>query len=488
VFYFKFVAVLGFKPTYLFELIIMKEELAELNNTFRDNISTVNNEGKRIWVHARKPKGRFYNFRNLLGYFLIVFLFLAPIIKINGEQLILLDILERRFVFFGIIFWPQDFYLFYLIMFAVIVFIIVFTVVYGRLFCGWACPQTIFMELVFRKIEWLIDGNPTEQRKLKAQKMNFSKIWKRTLKHCIFWSISFLISNLFLAYLISTKELLKIISEPVLLHLTGFIAIILFTSVFYFIFAWFREQVCTIMCPYGRLQGVLLDSNSIIVAYDYNRGEPRGAARKKDIEAGVVKGDCIDCKLCVQVCPTSIDIRNGNQLECINCTACIDACNSVMKKQRKPIGLIRYASLKGIQEGQKFKLTTRNVAYTIFLFLILAFTTTIFLKRGSIETVILRTPGMVYQEQPNNEISNLYNFKVVNKSHQDIVLDIRLLQPVGRIVVSGETLLKYNSKMEGVIVVFINKSDIKNKKTKLRFGVYHNNSLLEEYETNFAYK
>jgi len=466
----------------------MNEYLNDGNDTFRDNISTVNSEGKRLWVFARKPKGKLYNYRNLFGYFLIALLILAPILKINGEQMILLDILDRRFVFFGIIFWPQDFYLFYLIMLAIIVFIIVFTVVYGRLFCGWACPQTIFMELVFRKIEWLIDGNHTEQRKLQAQKLNFSKIWKRILKHSIFWIISFLISNLFLAYLVSTKELFKIISEPISAHLAGFISIVIFTSVFYFVFAWFREQVCTIMCPYGRLQGVLLDANSIIVAYDYKRGEPRGAARKKEIEAGVVKGDCIDCKLCVQVCPTSIDIRNGNQLECINCTACIDACNSVMKKQKKPNGLIRYASLKGIQEDQKFKLTTRNIAYTVFLFFILAFTTSLFVNRGSIETVILRTPGMVFQEQPNDEISNLYNFKIVNKSNEDIKLEIKLIEPVGRIVVSGETLLKYSSKTEGIIVVYLNKKDIKGKKNVLKFGIYHNDILLEEYESVFAYK
>ena len=466
----------------------MNGYLNEVNDTFRDNISTVNSEGKRLWVFARKPKGKLYNYRNLFGYFLIALLVLAPILKINGEQMILLDILDRRFIFFGIIFWPQDFYLFYLIMLAIIVFIIVFTVVYGRLFCGWACPQTIFMELVFRKIEWLIDGNHTEQRKLKAQKLNFSKIWKRTLKHSIFWIISFLISNLFLAYLVSTKELFHIISDPISVHLPGFVSIIIFTSVFYFVFAWFREQVCTIMCPYGRLQGVLLDANSIIVAYDYKRGEPRGAARKKEIEAGIVKGDCIDCKLCVQVCPTSIDIRNGNQLECINCTACIDACNYVMKKQKKPLGLIRHASLKGIQESQKFKLTTRNIAYTVFLFFILAFTTSLFINRGSIETVILRTPGMVYQEQPNNEISNLYNFKIVNKSNEDIKLNIRLIEPKGRIVVSGETLLKYSSKTEGIIVVYLNIKDIKSNKSKLKFGIYHSDILLEEYESVFAYK
>lgn len=215
---------------------------------------------------------------------------------------------------------------------------------------------------------------------------------------------------------------------------------------------------------------------------------PEAQPEKREIEAGIKKGDCIDCKLCIQVCPTAIDIRNGNQLECINCNACIDACNSVMKKQKKPSGLIRYASIKGIQEGQKFKLTTRNVAYTVFLFIILAFTTSISIKRGDIETVILRTPGMVYQEQPNNEISNLYNFKIVNKSRKELQIEIKLLEPKGHIVVSGETLLKNSSKTEGVIVVFLNKNQIKDAKTKLKFGIYQNSKLLEFFETNFAYK
>ncbi len=458
------------------------------HKSFRDEISTVDKQGKRQWVFARKPTGKLYNYRQLFGYFLLAFLVLAPIIRINGEQMILLDVLQRRFIFFGVVFWPQDFYLFYLIMLAVILFIIVFTVVYGRLFCGWACPQTVFMELVFRRIEWWIDGRPYEQKKLKEQPWNFQKIWKRTLKHTIFWGMSFFISNLFLSYLIGTEELLKIISEPVSEHFAGFTAIVVFTSAFYFIFAWFREQVCAIMCPYGRLQGVLLDLNSVVVAYDYLRGEPRGAARKKDLEAGVKKGDCIDCKLCVQVCPTSIDIRNGTQLECINCSACIDACNSVMVKNKKPKGLIRYASAKGIEDGKKFRLTTRNVAYTIFLFLILAFTTSFFINRGSIETTILRTPGMVYQVQPNKEVSNVYNFKIVNKSNKDIPLNIKLIEPEGRIVVSGDTMLKYNSTAEGILVVFLKQSEIKEKKTVLKFGVYHDGKLLEEYKSNFTYK
>jgi len=372
-------------------------------------------------------------------------------------------------------------------MLSIIVFIILFTVVYGRLFCGWACPQTVFLEFVFRKVEWLIDGNPTKQRKLKAQGFTFEKVWKRTLKHSLFWGLSFFFSNVFLAYLISFDELMKIASEPISEHLTGFVAISIFSSAYYFIYAWFREQVCTLMCPYGRLQGVLLDKNSIIVAYDQYRGEPRGIAKKAEKEQGITKGDCINCKLCVQVCPTGIDIRDGNQLECINCTACIDACNSVMTKIGKPKGLIRYDSETSIKTGKKFSLSARNIAYSVVLVMILIFASYMFFTRPIVETTILRTPGLTYQEQENNELSNVYNFKIVNKSHENIPITIKLLKPEhARIVIAGNIQLEYNSKTEGVIVVFINKDNIKQKKIKLRFGIFKGAELLEDFSTTFT--
>ncbi len=454
--------------------------------TYRDKISTVNYEGKRVWVHCKKPSGKFYTYRSIVAYFLLAFLIFAPLIKVNGEQMILLDVLGRRFILFGTVFWPQDFYLFYLMMLSFIVFVILFTVVYGRLFCGWVCPQTIFMEFVFRRIEWLIDGPPAKQIKLKNQPWNFEKIWKRVLKHSIFWGISFFIANVFLAYLIGTDKLIEIIKDPVSEHLTGFIAIVVFSSAFYFIFAWFREQVCTLMCPYGRLQGVLLDKNSIVVAYDEYRGEPRGVAKKAEKEAGIVKGDCIDCKQCVAVCPTGIDIRNGNQLECINCTACIDACDAVMVKIGKPKGLIRYDSLEGIKTGKKFRLTPRNIAYSVVLVLIVAFASYMMFTRTMVETTILRTPGMTYQEQ-GQEISNLYNYKIVNKANEDIDLTIKLLEPdYGRIVVSGQEHLKYNESVEGIIVVYLDKEKVKQKSIKLRFGIFKGDEMLEDYTTNFT--
>ncbi|NPA44061.1 MAG: cytochrome c oxidase accessory protein CcoG, partial [Chlorobi bacterium] len=432
--------------------------------TYRDKLATIDEEGKRLWIFAKKPKGKLYNYRQIFGYSLLAFLFIVPFIKVNGEPLMLFNVIERKFIIFGVIFWPQDSFLFYLMMLSTILFIILFTVVYGRLFCGWACPQTIFLELVFRKIEWLIDGNPTQQKKLKAQKWNLNKIFKRTLKHTIFWLISFAIVLALLSFILGVETVIQFVTHPFPEHTTGFIALLVFTSVFYFIYAWFREQVCTIMCPYGRLQGVLLDSNSIIVSYDYLRGEPRGVAKKGNKETQEKLGDCIDCKQCVQVCPTGIDIRNGTQLECVNCTACIDACNATMTRIGKPKGLIRFASENGIKNGQKLKLTPRNIAYSVVLVIIVMFLTTLLLTRPDIETNILRDKNFMYQEQGDTAISNIYNVRILNKTHKAMDLTVKLVNIDGELKFFGDDLhIESGEKTEPKMIVYIPKDKIKTK-------------------------
>ena len=287
------------------------------DENFRDNIATIDKQGKRSWIFAKIPKGKLYERRKTLSYFLLLFLFSAPFIKINGNQFLLFNVLERKFNIFSFPFWPQDFHIFVIIMIIGVVSLALFTVAFGRIFCGWFCPQTIFMEMVFRRIEFWIEGDRGAQIRLSKQALDAEKIRKRVITWIVFYVISFIIANVFLAYLIGSDELIKFITEGPLHNTKTLIALIIFTYVFYFIYISFREQVCIIACPYGRLQGVLLDNKSIIVAYDHVRGEKdsgRAKYNKQEDRAASVKWDCIDCKLCVHVCPTGIDIRKGTQL------------------------------------------------------------------------------------------------------------------------------------------------------------------------------
>lgn len=383
-------------------------------------------------------------------------------------------------------FWPQDFHLFFLAMLSLFVFIILFTTTYGRVWCGWTCPQTIFMEFVFRRIEYLIEGNARDQKILNDQPWTLNKIWRKTIKHIVFYLISFLIGNTFLAYIIGIEELKIIISGNPLDHIAGLSAMLIFSGVFYFIFAHFREQVCTIVCPYGRLQGVLLDQNSIVVAYDYKRGEPKGTYFKGENREKANKGHCINCTQCVQVCPTGIDIRNGTQLECINCTACIDACNNMMDAVDQPHGLIRYASEKMIAESQKWRFNTRSIAYSAVLVILLGLIGYFFSNRSSLETIILRSPGMLYQEQPDGRISNLYNVKLINKTNKKIPLEIKLISLEGELKLIGDlTEVEAQTVGETVFFIILEKEEIIATETSVELGIFSEGVLIEKIKTTF---
>lgn len=459
----------------------LKEEIAE--EEYRNTISIVRSDGKRNWIYPKKPEGRFYNARSIFSIFLLALLFGLPLIKIHGHPFMLLNILERKFIIFGIVFVPQDFYLFGLIMIALFVSLFLVTAVYGRIFCGWLCPQTVFLEMVFRKIEYLIEGDYLRQAALDKSEWNADKILKKGLKYSVFFVISFLIANTFLAYIIGIDELWKIINEPVSQHLTGFISILIFTGLFYFIFAWFREQACILVCPYGRLQSVLLDKNSVVIAYDFVRGEPRGKFKDK----GELKlGDCIDCKLCVAVCPTGIDIRNGTQLECVNCTACIDACDSVMDKLELDRGLIRYDSIEGIRTKSKFRFTSRVIGYTTVLILLISVISVLFILRKDIDISILRTPGMLYQEMPDDNVSNLYNIKIVNKTFNEMPVEFKLNNPDGEIKLIGhDIVLKPLEIYEGSMLVILPKKNIKMTNTPLNIDIVSGNESVGSVESSF---
>jgi cytochrome c oxidase accessory protein FixG len=457
--------------------------------SYRDSISTVDREGKRVWVYPKKPKGKFTNYRNWVSLALLAILFAGPFVRIGGQPLLLLNILERKFIIFGQVFWPQDFYLFVLASLIGLVFIVLFTVVYGRVFCGWICPQTIFMEGVFRKIEYWIEGDYTAQKKLDKQAWNGEKILKKSSKHLVFFGISFLIANTFLAYIIGSEELLDIVTDPPQEHLAGLISILIFTGVFYWVFASFREQVCTTVCPYGRLQGVMLDKDSVVISYDYTRGESRAKYRKGEDRKAADKGDCVDCKLCVSVCPTGIDIRNGTQLECINCTACIDACDSIMDNVGLPRGLIRYESEANLQAGRTgMHWTRRSIAYTAVLAVLMVAFFGLLFMRSQVETSLLRTPGMLYQEQEGGLISNLYNYKIINKTHEAVPVTFRLLEGDGEIKLignQGQILVPQGGTAEGALFILIPKTDIRKASQKLTIGVFREDQQIENLKTKF---
>ena len=460
------------------------------NENFRDSIGTIDESGKRNFIFPKKPKGKLYDYRTNVSWFLLAIMLLAPFIKIKGNQFLLFNVIERKFNIFGFPFWPQDFHLLVISLLLSIVFIILFTVVFGRIFCGWMCPQTIFMEMVFRKVEYLIEGDRTKQIKLDKQSWNAEKIRKRILKWTVFFIISFIISNVFLAYIVGSEKVLQYITQGPLENFSTLINLLIFTLIFYFIFAWFREQVCIIVCPYGRLQGVLLDDKSINVAYDFVRGEGnngRKKFRKKESRDELGHGDCIDCDQCVQVCPTGIDIRNGTQLECINCTACIDACDAIMDKTGFDRGLIRYASEDNIEKGETFKFTPRLIGYSVILSILVAVLMTMIFLRNDVEATILRLPGQTFQST-DTTVKNIYTVKLINKTIENIDdVVIKLISHEGEVVmVGGHLSVEKQGLKEGTLFIEINKIDLHSSKEKLKLGIYSHGELIETTITNFA--
>ena len=460
------------------------------NDAFRDRIGTMDAEGKRKFIFPKKPSGKFYNYRKYVSYFLLAILIANPFVKINGNQFMLFNVIERRFNIFGFPFWPQDFYIFVLVMIIGVVFVTLFTVVFGRIFCGWICPQTIFLEMVFRRIEFWIDGDRGSQIRLNKQEWNAEKIRKRLLKWTLFFIISFLIANVFLAYIIGSDQLWLMIENGPLQQLSTFIALLIFTGVFYFVFVSFREQVCIIVCPYGRLQGVLLDNKSINVAYDFVRGEKeegRAKFNKKENRELTGKGDCIDCMQCVNVCPMGIDIRNGTQLECTNCTACIDECDSIMKSVGLPKGLIRYASEDEIEKKAKFRFTGRMKGYTSVLVILTGILIGLLFLRNDVEADILRLPGQLFEHKGNN-ISNVYTYKIVNKSTKDFKdMHFGLISQKGKIMIVGKPhfAVKAQGISQGTLFIEINRYLLDTDKTTIKIGVYDGQRLIVATTTNF---
>ncbi|RFZ85320.1 cytochrome c oxidase accessory protein CcoG [Mucilaginibacter terrenus] len=439
---------------------------------------------KRRWLYPALRKGQLYKWRAAVSYVYLLVFFAGPLLRIGGQPFLLLNVIERKFVILGQVFWPQDIFLFVIATLIFVVFVTLFTIAFGRIFCGWICPQTIFMEMVFRRIEIWIEGDANKRRKLDASEWTNEKILKKGAKHLIFILLSFLIANTFLAYVIGSENLVKIITEPVNAHVVGFISIWIFTVVFYLVYSQVRELVCTVICPYGRLQGVLIDKDTVVVAYNEVRGEPRGKLKKDS--ADNPKGDCVDCNLCVAVCPTGIDIRKGTQLECINCTACIDACNYVMDKINKPPALIGYYSENMIVNNQKPAFTWRMAGYSAIMLVLMCVMGYFVFSRSEVDMTVMRGAGMLYQEQPGGYISNIYNAEIINKSNQPKRIIIKPTDPAVKIkYIQAPAVIEKGSSLKVVFFVMMPAAAIQSPKTTVTLQLLTGNKVLETKSTSF---
>ncbi len=450
--------------------------------SFRDKLTTVDERGRRVWVHPKKPKGRFTNYRRMVAFMFFAFFFIMPWVKYKGDPFIMLNIIERKFIIFGAIFWPQDFYLVVMSLLTSVVFLLLFTVIFGRIFCGWFCPQTIFMEFLFRPIEYLVEGDRREQIKLAKQPMNANKLTKKIIKYTLFAVAALAIGHTFFAFILGMDTITGFYRDGMFHHTSTFIPLYLFSGVVFFIFGFFREQVCTIACPYGRLQGVLLDKKTILVMYDYLRGEPRKGTQKEGL------GDCQNCMDCVHVCPTNIDIRNGTQLECINCTACMDACDANMVKAGKPKGLIRYDSEEGIEKGERHIVNPRTIAYSIVLLILLGVLSMMFFLRTDFETTILRQKGTLYQVLGDTAVSNIYDVEVINKTRNKYTIDVKLLKPkVGEIKwLTPKITLDKGEIGKAKFMLILPGNELTSSNVPIQLGVVSKGKMIKVYDISFV--
>lgn len=465
---------------------IIKDE----EGTYRDTMTTVDESGKRKILFPKKPFGELFDKRKIVSYGLLAIMFVTPFLhKIFGMKnpLFLFDVIFRKeFFVFGQRFASQDSIIFAFGLLLFFVFIILFTTIFGRIWCGWLCPQTIFMEMLFRRVEYWIEGDANKQRKLNKQAWNAEKIRKKGLKYFIFFVLSWLITHMAVAWVIGVDKMQEFIFHNPKDNFTFFIVMMVLTLVIYGVYMRFREQMCTTFCPYGRLQGVMLGKDSMVVAYDYNRGEPKG--KKSDPNAG----DCIDCKACVNVCPTGIDIRNGTQLECVNCTACIDACDDIMIKLDRPTKLIGFYSDESLETGKPFKFSTRQKAYMVVLVLLLSVVTFITLNRTELEAVILRKPGQTYILDENTKIvTNMYDLDVINKTGRDLdfIVETDFKGATIQIIGFGDSKVfsvKEGKKLHTQMLVKINLEKTDGMKTFIDFQIKTpEGELMDDMESSF---
>ncbi len=414
-------------------------------------LSTLDAQGKRIWIRPKISKGRFWKARRVVAWALIALFAAIPYLRMNGKPVMLFDIARREFTLFGTTFLPTDTMLLMLLLVGIFLMIFLLTAIFGRAWCGWACPQTVYMEYLYRPIERLFEGDRGKQMRLDREGPNL----RRVAKWVVFLLLSIFLAHTFLAYFVGVDELARWIRRSPLQHPTAFLVMAGTTLLMFLDFAWFREQTCLVACPYGRFQSVLLDRRSLIVGYDGERGEPRGRPRKND-PPGRSYGDCIDCKACVITCPTGIDIRNGLQMECIACTQCIDACDGIMDRIGRPRGLVRYGSVDGFEKKPSRVLRPRVVIYPLLLALVFGALGVALARRGAADVTVLRGIGAPFIETPSGEIANQIRIKIVNRSGADRTYTLSIAEPAGLSIIAPENPVAIADGKSVTATIFVN--------------------------------
>lgn len=377
-------------------------------------LPTLNEDGSRNWIRPKPAQGVWWHRRRIIAYALMVVFFGIPHVRINGMPAILLDLPRRHFTILGTTFLPTDTLLFMLLLASIVVSIFLFSALFGRVWCGWACPQTVYMEYLFRPLERLLEGGRSGSLILDKERRHFH--WRRLLKYAVYLVLALFLAHTFLAYFVGVEALERWVRLSPYEHPTPFLVMAATTALIFYDFAFFREQTCLIACPYGRWQSALLDNESLIVAYDAGRGEPRAHA-VKDRPASA--GDCIACNACVTTCPTGIDIRNGLQMECIHCTQCMDACDSIMDKVGKPRGLIRYASQDQLAGRPRHLLRPRVVLYPAALVLLIGGFVFALETKELADVTILRSQAEPFSMEADGRVSNQVRVKIANRSLRD---------------------------------------------------------------------
>lgn len=448
-------------------------------------LPTMNKDGSRNWIRPRMSKGDLYWKRLVVAWTLIVVFVSIPHIRIAGKPAILLDVMTRQFTFFGITFFATDAFLLLLLLLSIFLSIFLFTALFGRVWCGWGCPQTVYMEFVFRPIEQWLEGSPAKQRKLDENGPN----GRRILKYVIFLVIAFLLGNTFLAYFVGTDRLFVWITRSPFQHPSAFLVMLVVTLAVAFDFGFFREQTCLVACPYGRFQSVLLDKDSLIVAYDYKRGEPRGKAKdrkKGEPDNADNWGACIDCNACVATCPTGIDIRHGLQMECINCTQCIDACDAIMDKIGQPRGLVKYSSQNQLESAEKKLLRGRTIAYPLLITLVFGGLMYMLGSRGTAEVTLLRGGSVPFTQMEDGTVSSQVLVKIANRTRKAQKYHIAVDGPKGTKLIAPLNPLAVEPSVTGSSSVFlmINPKHYKDGHLKVTFII---KDLSGSFKTKMVY-